>query len=329
MTDFNRIEDLANATAYDVNGDKVGSVQDVYVNDTTGQPDFITVNHGLFGTGSSIVPLRGHSLRNGDLHLAFPKDRIEDAPDLDDNGHLTTNDQDALYRHYALTETQDVTTYETGAPADGVAGAAGYGVEAGAGVPAAGVDADAAGAGVPAAGVGAAAAGVGAGAAGLGAADAGYADGVAGTAGTADAGVAGTDSDELIRSEEQLNVSKDRVESGEVHLRKYVVTETETVEVPVEREEVRIVREPITEADRAAHTGAIGEAEASVTLHEDQVTVTKESVPVEKVSLETETVRDTETVSEEVRKERFETDGVVTDGVVTDGVVTDGDADLR
>ena len=228
MTNFNRIEDLANATAYDVNGDKVGSVQDVYVNDTSGQPDFISVNHGLFGTGTSIVPLRGHSLRDGDLHLAFPKDRIEDAPDLDDNGHLTTNDQDALYRHYALTETQDVTTYETGAaPVDGAAGAgAGYGE-------------DAAGAGVPAAGVGAAAAGVGAGAAGLGAADAGYADGVAGTA---DAGVAGTDSDELIRSEEQLNVSKDRVESGEVHLRKYVVTETETVEVPVEREEVRIVR---------------------------------------------------------------------------------------
>lgn len=291
MTDFNRIEDLANATAYDVNGDKVGSVQDVYVNDTSGQPDFISVNHGLFGTGTSIVPLRGHSLRNGELHLAFPKDRIEDAPDLDDNGHLTTNDQDALYRHYALTEVQDVTTYETGAPADGA------------------VDAGTAGA------AGAGAAGVGA-AAGLGAADAGYADCVAGAA---DAGVAGTDSDELIRSEEQLNVSKDRVESGEVHLRKYVVTETETVEVPVEREEVRIVREPITEADRAAHTGAIGEAEASVTLHEDQVTVTKESVPVEKVSLETETVRDTETVSEEVRKERFE----------TDGVVTDGDADLR
>ena len=297
MTNLNRIEDLANATAYDVNGDKVGSVQDVYVNDTSGQPDFISVNHGLFGTGTSIVPLRGHSLRDGDLHLAFPKDRIEDAPDLDDNGHLTTNDQDALYRHYALTEVQDVTTYETGAPADGA------------------VDAGTAGA------AGAGAAGVGAAAAGLGAADAGYADGVAGAA---DAGVAGTDSDELIRSEEQLNVSKDRVESGEVHLRKYVVTETETVEVPVEREEVRIVREPITEADRAAHTGAIGEAEASVTLHEDQVTVTKESVPVEKVSLETETVRDTETVSEEVRKERFETDGIV-----TDGVVTDGDADLR
>lgn len=93
MADFNRIEDLANATAYDVNGDKVGGVQDVYVNDTTGQPDFVSVSHGLFGGGDSIVPLRGHTLENGDLHLAFAKDRIEDAPDLDENGHLTNADQ--------------------------------------------------------------------------------------------------------------------------------------------------------------------------------------------------------------------------------------------
>ena len=51
MADFNRIEDLANATAFDVDGDKVGGVKDVYVNDTTGQPDFVSVNHGLFGGG--------------------------------------------------------------------------------------------------------------------------------------------------------------------------------------------------------------------------------------------------------------------------------------
>ena len=113
MADFNRIEDLANATAFDSNGDKVGGVKDVYVNDTTGQPDFISVNHGLFGGGDSIVPLRGHTLRDGELHLAFPKDRIEDAPDLDENGHLTTEDQEAFYRHYGLENTQDVTTYET------------------------------------------------------------------------------------------------------------------------------------------------------------------------------------------------------------------------
>ena len=275
MADFNRIEDLANATAYDVDGDKVGGVKDVYVNDTTGQPDFVSVNHGLFGGGDSIVPLRGHTLRDGELHLAFQKDRIEDAPDLDENGHLTTEDQDAFYRHYGLENTQDVTTYETDnrfAQA-GAAGAAGAG--------------------------------------------AGYAAGERTDVDTERRDVVDADrrdvadNGEIVRSEEQLNVSKDRVETGEVRLRKYVVNETENVEVPVEREEVRVVREPITDADRANYDGNIGEQEASVTLSEDRVNVSKESVPVEKVSLEKDTVRDTETVSEEVRKERFETDGVV------------------
>lgn len=272
MADFNRIEDLANATAYDSNGDKVGGVKDVYVNDTTGQPDFVSVNHGLFGGGDSIVPLRGHTLRDGELHLAFPKDRIEDAPDLDENGHLTTEDQEAFYRHYGLENTQDVTTYETGQNA-------GYAAGAGA------------------------------------AAGAGYAAGEreveTDRAELADRDRQVDNEGEIVRSEEQLNVSKDRVESGQVRLRKYVVNETETVEVPVEREEVRVVREPITDADRANYDGNIGEQEASVTLHEDRVNVSKDSVPVEKVSLEKDTVQDTERVSEEVRKERFETDGVV------------------
>ena len=281
MADFNRIEDLANATAFDVDGDKVGGVKDVYVNDTTGQPDFVSVNHGLFGGGDSIVPLRGHTLRDGELHLAFPKERIEDAPDLDENGHLTTEDQDAFYRHYGLENTQDVTTYETGnrfaeTGAAGAAGAAGAGAGYAAGERNVEADVDTERRDV---------------------ADADRRD-------VADNG-------EIIRSEEQLNVSKDRVESGQVRLRKYVVNETETVEVPVEREEVRVVREPITDADRANYDGNIGEQEASVTLHEDRVNVSKESVPVEKVSLEKDTVRDTETVSEQVRKERFETDGVV------------------
>ena len=279
MAETNRIEDLANATAFDVDGDKVGGVQDVYVNDTSGQPDFVSVNHGLFGAGTSIVPLRGHTLRDGELHLAFPKDRINDAPDLDENGHLTTEDQDAFYRHYGLTETKDVTTYDTGRHA--AAGAAGAGA---------------------------------AGAAGAGAAAGERRDVKDVETDAAAAGAAATDKDAIIRSEEQLNVEKDRVESGQVRLRKYVVNETETVEVPVEREEVRVVREPITDADRANFDGKIGEQEASVTLHEERVNVNKESVPVEKVSLEKDTVQDTERVSEELRKGRFDTDGV--EGVV-------------
>lgn len=113
-----------------------------------------------------------------------------------------------------------------------------------------------------------------------------------------------------MRSEEQLNVNKDRVETGQARLRKYVVTDTETVEVPVSREEVHVTREPISPDEAANVGGKIGEDEASVTLHEDRVTVDKETVPVEKVSLDKQEVHDKERVSEEVRKEQIETEGL-------------------
>ncbi len=74
------IADLVTATAFDRDGEKLGSVTEVYINDTTGQPDFVEVAHGLFGMDSSIVPLRGHRLDGENLQLAFSKDLIKDAP---------------------------------------------------------------------------------------------------------------------------------------------------------------------------------------------------------------------------------------------------------
>ena len=108
-------------------------------------------------------------------------------------------------------------------------------------------------------------------------------------------------------------MNKERVATGEARLRKYVVTDTETVEVPVEREEVRVERTPISEADAANFTGTIGDnstEEASVTLHEERVNVEKKTVPVEKVNLSKETIQDTETHTEELRKEQIDTDGI-------------------
>ncbi len=105
-------------------------------------------------------------------------------------------------------------------------------------------------------------------------------------------------------------MDKDRVNTGQARLRKYVVHDTETVEVPVEREEVTIERTPVDADDAAARVGAeLGEDEASVTLHEERVNVTKEARPVEKVRLQKDTVRDTERVTEDVAKERIEAEG--------------------
>jgi uncharacterized protein (TIGR02271 family) len=93
-----------------------------------------------------------------------------------------------------------------------------------------------------------------------------------------------------------------------VRLVKHVVTEEQQVRVPVRHEEVRLEREPITEANRAAAmSGAdITEAEHEVTLHAEKPVVEKETTPVERVRLTKDTVDDTETVADTIRKERID-----------------------
>lgn len=112
-------------------------------------------------------------------------------------------------------------------------------------------------------------------------------------------------------SEERLDVGTERRETGRARLRKYVVTEHVTQTVPVQREEVRLEREPITDANAGDATSGqdISEAEHEVVLHEERPVVDKETVPVERVRLGTETVTDEETVSEDVRKERVDVEG--------------------
>jgi uncharacterized protein (TIGR02271 family) len=124
---------------------------------------------------------------------------------------------------------------------------------------------------------------------------------------SADATPPATD-DAMTRSEEQLHVGTERVQTGRARLRKYVVTENQNVTVPVTREEVRLEREPITDANvgDALSGPEISEAEHEVTLNEERVVVQKETVPVERVRLDKETVTEQQQVNEEVRKERIE-----------------------
>jgi uncharacterized protein (TIGR02271 family) len=120
-----------------------------------------------------------------------------------------------------------------------------------------------------------------------------------------------TTDDAMTRSEEELRVGTERREAGRVRLRRYVVTEDEQRTVPVRREEVRVEREPITDAnvDRALDGPGISEEEHEVVLHEERPVVEKEVVPKERVRLSTEEQTDQETISETLRKERIETDG--------------------
>jgi uncharacterized protein (TIGR02271 family) len=119
-----------------------------------------------------------------------------------------------------------------------------------------------------------------------------------------------TTDDAMTRSEEELRVGTASRERGRARLRKYVVTEQVQTTVPVQREEVRVEREPITDENVDAATSGpdISEEEHEVVLHEEEPVVEKRAVPKERVRLEKDTVTDERAVSEEVRKERIETD---------------------
>jgi uncharacterized protein (TIGR02271 family) len=119
-----------------------------------------------------------------------------------------------------------------------------------------------------------------------------------------------TTDDAMTRSEEELRVGTQTRERGRARLRKYVTTEQQTVTVPVSREEVRVEREPISDAniDDATSGPAISEEEHEVTLREETPVVEKRAVPRERVRLDTETVTDERQVSEEVRKEQIQVD---------------------
>lgn len=137
------------------------------------------------------------------------------------------------------------------------------------------------------------------------------ANGTAG-AGNADTGAGrnrGDSDDAMVRHEERLRVGTESEETGRVALRKYVVTEDQTVTVPVSHEEVRVEREPIDrDSDATARSGAMGEETHEATLHAERPVVDKTTEAVEQVRLDTRTVTEDEQVSDTVRKEEIDVD---------------------
>ncbi|MFE9911726.1 PRC and DUF2382 domain-containing protein [Streptomyces clavifer] len=304
FTDSGELDGL---TVYDSDGEKVGSVGRVYVDDDTGKPDWITVKTGMFGMKESFVPLAGARRVGSDLHVSHPKDRVKDAPRVDADAHLSVAEEEELYRHYGLTRKamgnagaggDARTTSGTGTAAMGAAGA---GAGAAAGTARTSGTGRATTAGAPGA---AATEGAGMGrhrdtetsSTSRPLAGAGAERSAAGAAGR----------EEMVRSEEQLLVGTEEYESGKAHLHKYVVTEHVSRTVPVSHEEVRVVREPLRPDEKSTGTTNIGEQDVEVTLHAERATVRKEAVPVERVRLETNRVTEQKEVSADLRKEKID-----------------------
>ena len=117
----------------------------------------------------------------------------------------------------------------------------------------------------------------------------------------------------MTRSEEELRVDKTEQGAGKVRLKKWVETEHQTITVPVRKEKVRVVRENVDGSETGGTIG--GDEEQEITLSEEKVTVNKEVVGKERVSLEKDVETVDETVEGDVRKERVEVEG---DGDITD-----------
>jgi uncharacterized protein (TIGR02271 family) len=248
-------------TAVDTEGTKIGKVGQLYLDDETGQPVWVTISTGLFGTKESFAPLYGSQASGDSLQLAVSKDMVKDAPSVDTDGHISGAESDELLTYYAghLGDNSAVTDgdYARGQDTDGSAGQ----------------------------------------------------DDTAGRRVTDGHDTSGPVTDDaMTRSEERLHVGTEQVEAGRVRLRKHVVTEQVTQTVPVSHEEVRLEREPITDANRGeALSGAdISEEEHEVTLRAERPVVQKETVPVERVRLGTETVTEDHEVSESIRKEQID-----------------------
>ena len=230
----------------DADGNKVGKVEEIYLDEVSGQPEWALVNTGLFGTKSHFVPLSGAAPAGEDVRVSFDADKVKSAPSIDPDGELSPAEEQELYSYYGV----DYGDYGTEVAAEET-----------------------------------------------------------GTVGHDTSGP--TTDDAMTRSEEEVAVGTRTREAGRVRLRKYVVTEHVQQTVPVQREEVRLEREPITEGnvDAAMDGPAISEEEHEVVLHEEEPVVEKRVVPKERVRLDKDVHTDEAQVSEEVRKEQIEAEG--------------------
>ncbi len=252
MPTLQDVQNWSGQDAVDPSGDKVGSLDHIYLDRQTGEPTFLAVKTGLFGHNLSLVPVEGARTHEGHVHLAFDKVKVTDAPNIEADGELSEAEEARLYEYYAI------------------GGYASYD----------GPDHDTL---------------------------AGY-DRPREPVGRDTSGPA-TD-EAMTRSEEQLRVGTRSEEVGRARLRKYIVTENVTTTVPVQREEVRIEREPITDANRGDATSgaAITDEEHEVVLHSEEAVVDKQTVPKERIRMDKQTTVEDQQVSETVRKEEVDVD---------------------
>lgn len=92
---------LIGRKAFDRKGVKIGTVDEVYLDDATGVPEWAAVRTGLFSR-DAFVPLEPSEFVADTLRVPFDRALIKDAPDFGVGRHLSPEQELQLYRHYGL-----------------------------------------------------------------------------------------------------------------------------------------------------------------------------------------------------------------------------------
>ena len=108
--DRNALDQLQNSTVFATDGDKIGSVGQVYLDDVTNEPTFVTVKTGLFGARETFVPLQQAQTTTDGITVPFEKSFVKDAPNVDADGSLTPEEEQRIYEYYSMEYSLRTTT---------------------------------------------------------------------------------------------------------------------------------------------------------------------------------------------------------------------------
>ncbi len=275
-------ERFAGYTVYDRDGDKIGKVDDLFL-DETDQPEYVGVKMGFLGTKSTLLPFSMATVDDNDqsLRVAAEKSQVKDGPSFDDDREITPDFEREVHSYYGLEGSSDDRS--------------GYGDYYGDNDEHSGsATTDSGSAGTVGSGMS------------MGDTESGeFREHDRGEEGVAQRGSDLEDEDELRvqRSEEELRAGTREREAGKMSVRKRVRTDRERIEVPVKHEEVSVERVPL---DGEASDAQIGEEEVDVPVTEEEVIVDKKAVAKEEVRIRKDVVEDTEVVEEDVRREEVE-----------------------
>src|SRR5215212_8398105 len=87
-------------TLYGSGNDKIGEIADVYLDRQSGEPEWLAVKAGLFGSNLSFVPLREANTTGEGVTVPYEKSLVKDAPNVEADGELAADEERRLYEHY-------------------------------------------------------------------------------------------------------------------------------------------------------------------------------------------------------------------------------------